>query len=149
MCDNISREEKAQPVPGLEEFRFYFTDPENLPTEWRNRALHPALEGLCVMAPRGKKQYRGVETAVKACNMKPTKGNEIAKAFYEDHIGINLRLKREHPLVGKVSVGGGGRLWISCLYQKKEDTHTYTQVPINVECSSPSFVSSGLRSRVV
>jgi hypothetical protein len=100
MCEAFLPEEKAQPVPGLDHFKFYFTDPKKLPAGWRDRALHPALEGFCVLS-QGQKQYRGVETAVKLFNMPPMKGDEIAKTFYEEHIGISVRLKTKHPLVGK------------------------------------------------
>lgn len=116
MCDNISTAEKAQPVPGLENFKFYFTDPTKLPAVWRTRALHPAVEGLRVISPNGLREYRGVETAVKACKMSPDKSDAIAKAFYEEHIGISVRLEIEHPLVGK----GYFRVWNDMLGRPQE-----------------------------
>jgi hypothetical protein len=117
MCEGFTPEEKDQPVPGLDHFRFYFTDPTKLPDNWRNRAPHPALEGFCVLSPRG--QFRSVETAVQGCgekSPKTKKGNEIAETFYRDHIGISLRLKTEHPLVGK----GYFREWNDVLGRHQE-----------------------------
>jgi hypothetical protein len=116
MCEAFTPAEKAQPVAGFERFKFYFTDPKNLPAHWRGRALHPSLEGFCVLSPRGGKQFRGVETAVKACKMPPDQRMEIAKTFYEDHIGISVRLRKEHSLVGK----GYFREWNDMLGRPQE-----------------------------
>jgi hypothetical protein len=116
MCENFSAEEKAQPIPGRQHLQFYFTDPMKLPAHWRKRALHPALEGFCVVSPRNQKQFRGVETAVKASKMLPEQRIEIAKTFYEDHIGIRVRLNRVHPLVGK----GYFREWNDMLGRPRE-----------------------------
>jgi hypothetical protein len=102
MCDgeDITAAKKAQPVPKLSGFKFYFTDPSNLRPEWRNRALHPRLEGLCVMSASGV-CYSGVDTAVKALKCRPAKANEIVQHFAEKHLKIAIRLEREHELVGK------------------------------------------------
>jgi hypothetical protein len=108
--------EKAQPVPGLEKFSFYFTDPAKLPLSFHNRALHPSLEGCCVLSSQGLKQYRGVETAVKVSKMPPLKGDAITKTFFEEYIGISLRLKVKHPLVGM----GYFRVWNDMLGRPQE-----------------------------
>jgi hypothetical protein len=117
MCDRaFTPYQKAQPIPGHERFRFYFTDPVNLAASWRNRALHPSLEGCCVLPSQGTKQYRGVETAVKVSKFSPLKGDEITKTFFEEYIGISLRLKIKHPLVGK----GYFRVWNDVLGRPQE-----------------------------
>jgi hypothetical protein len=117
MCDkNFTPNEKAQPVPGHERFRFYFTDPAKLPLSFKNRALHPSLEGCCVLSLQGSKQYRGVETAVKVSKMPPFKGDAITKTFFEEYIGISLRLNTKHPLVGK----GYFRVWNDVLGRPQE-----------------------------
>jgi hypothetical protein len=79
--------EKAQPVDGYGRFKFYFTDPKNLPAHWRDRALHPSLEGFCVLSPRGSKQFRGVETAVKGTYMFRT---VIARHDRQQHVHLGL-----------------------------------------------------------
>jgi len=72
------------PVPG---WKFLFADPDVLP--WR--PVHPDLAGLCVVAPDGR-CYPSLEEEW---------GKEYARPFYEKQLGLKLRCKVKHELIGK------------------------------------------------
>jgi hypothetical protein len=101
-CMAFDIDRKAQTIPGLPEWKFYFDDERSLSS--KSTPLHPKLAGLRILPPPGtsSKIYGSLDAAVKKKVLDDAMATDAAQQLYEKWLGLRIRVPvNNHELIGK------------------------------------------------